>query len=63
MEKTKSLTISKRQSRRVGPDILTDLDFTDIALISDEIEQTQQALLAVDEKCASVGHTHNDRKT
>ena len=34
--------LKKRQSRRIGPVCVTDLDFADdIALVSNEIEQAQ----------------------
>ena len=35
----------KRRSRRVGPEVVTDMDFADdIALLSEEIEQAQELL-------------------
>ena len=37
--------LSKRQSRRVGPEIVTDFDFADdIALLSEELYQAQELL-------------------
>ena len=56
--------IKKRQSRRVGPVCLTDLDFADdIALISEQIEQAQQLLNKVESEAAGVGLMANAKKT
>ena len=47
---------SKRRSRRVGPDIVTDFDFADdIALLSEELYQAQELLQRVETSVAKVG--------
>ena len=54
----------KRKSRRVGPEVLTDLDFADdIALISEEIRQAQDLLLRVEKSVGKVGLKMNAGKT
>ena len=41
--------LDKRQSRRIGPEVLTDLDFADdIALLSGEVQQAQELLSRVE---------------
>ena len=41
--------LEKRRCRRVGPEVVTDLDFADdIALLSEEIEQAQEPLSRVE---------------
>ncbi len=63
-EETFGFTVNGRRSRRVGPTIITDLDFADdIALISNEIEQAQQLLLNVERECKKVGLRLNTKKT
>ena len=56
--------LKKRQSRRVGPICITDLDFADdIALISEEIDQAQTMLERVESEAAGVGLMANSKKT
>ena len=56
--------LKERQSRRVGPICLTDLDFADdIALVSHEIDQAQQMLTRVETSAANVGLLANAKKT
>ena len=56
--------LKKRQSRRISPICLTDLDFADdIALISEEIQQAQTMLEKVETSAASVGLIANAKKT
>ena len=54
----------RRQSRRIGPVVLTDLDFADdIALLSEEIHQAQELLHQVETAVAKVGLKMNANKT
>ena len=54
----------KRQSRRIGPEVLTDLDFADdIALLSEEVQQAQELLHQVETSVAKVGLKMNAGKT
>ena len=56
--------LSKRWRRRVGPDIVTDLDFADdIALLSEELYQAQELLQRVETSVAKVGLKMNARPT
>ena len=56
--------IERRQSRRIGPEVLTDLDFADdIALLSSEIHQAQSLLSKVESSVAKVGLKMNTAKT
>ena len=56
--------LERRRSRRVGPKILTDLDFADdIALISEEIDQAQCFLSSLEEVAGTVGLHCNSLKT
>ena len=56
--------LKERQSRRVGPICLMDLDFADdIALVSHEIVQAQQMLTRVETSAANVGLLANAKKT
>ena len=56
--------LKKRQSRRVGPICITDLDFADdIALISEDIEQAQKMLERVESEAAGVRLMANAKKT
>ena len=56
--------LKKRQSRRIGPVCLTDLDFADdIALIRDEISQAQILLNRVESEAAGMGLMANPKKT
>ena len=57
-------TIEKRQSRRVGPKTLTDVDFADdIALLSDGLEEASELLQRVETVAESVGLKINVGKT
>ncbi|KAI8514657.1 hypothetical protein Bbelb_072480 [Branchiostoma belcheri] len=54
----------KRRSRRIGPKVVTDLDFADdIALLSEEVHQAQQLLRNVETSVARVGLQMNAGKT
>ena len=56
--------LERRRSRRVGPEVLTDLDFADdIALVSGEIQQAQELLQRVEKSVGKVGLKINVRKT
>ena len=56
--------LKKCQSRRVGPEILTDLDFADdIALLSEQIHQAQNLLNNVEVQCGKIGLKINAKKT
>ena len=57
--------LEMRRSRRVGPTIITDLDFADdIALLSNEIDQAQEELLQrVEKSVGRVGLKMNAAKT
>ena len=54
----------RRQSRRKGPVVVTDLDFADdIALISELINQAQDLLNRVEASAAQIGLVMNAKKT
>ena len=56
--------LKKCQSRRVGPEVLTDLDFAnDIALMSEQIHQAQNLLNNVEVQCGKIGLKINAMKT
>ena len=56
--------LKKCQSRRFGPEILTDLDFADdIALLSEQTHQAQNLLNNVEVQCGKIGLKINDKKT
>ena len=56
--------LSKRRSRRVGPDIVTDFDFDDDkALLSEELYQAQELLHRVETSVAKVRLKMNAGKT
>ena len=56
--------LKKRQSRRIGPICLTDLDFADdIALVSEHLDQAQEMLEKVESEAARVGLIANAKKT
>ncbi len=56
--------LQKRQSQRVPPTIVTDLDFADdLALISEETEQAQEALTRLEHEAGKVGLHCNAKKT
>ena len=54
----------KRRSRRIGPEVVTDLDFADdIALLSEEMHQAQELLKGVEASVGKVGLKINAKKT
>ncbi len=56
--------LKKRRSRRVGPEVITDLDFADdIALLSEQIRQAQELLNGVEVQCGKIGLRINAKKT
>ena len=56
--------LKRRQSSRVSPEVITDLDFADnIALISEQTTQTQEMLTKVEQASSEVGLRANDKKT
>ena len=56
--------LERRRSRRVGPEVVTDLDFADdIALLSMDIHQAQEMLQKVEECVGKVGLKMNSSKT
>ena len=56
--------LTRRQSRRVGPEVVTDFDFADdIALLSEEMYQAQELLQRVETSVAKVGLKMNASKT
>ncbi|KAI8484256.1 hypothetical protein Bbelb_380410 [Branchiostoma belcheri] len=56
--------LMKRRSRRIGPKVVTDLDFADdIALLSEKVHQAQQLLWNVETSVARVGLQMNAGKT
>ncbi|XP_072022127.1 uncharacterized protein [Amphiura filiformis] len=54
--------LEKRRSRRIGPDVQTDLDF-DVALLPAEIHQAQELLQRVESSVGKVGLKINASKT
>ena len=63
-EEQLGFTLRKRQSRRIPPISITDLDFADdIALLSDDIEKARQLLRNVETECLKVGLALNAKKT
>ena len=63
-EEELGFTLVPRQSRRVPPVTITDLDFADdIALISDTTEKARELLLAVERECKKIGMQLNAKKT
>ena len=63
-EEVLGFTIKERQSRRIPPISLTDLDFADdIALLSNNIEQARQLLRNVEVECGKIGLGLNTKKT
>ena len=63
-EEELGFTIKPRQSRRIGPKKVTDLDFADdIALLSDTKEQAQKLLIYVEEAALKTGLHMNAKKT
>ena len=56
--------LRRRQSRRIGPECITDLDFADdIALISEQVQQAQTMLERVESAAATIGLLANPKKT
>ena len=63
-EEELGFTPKNRRSRRVKPEMITDLDFVDdIALLSDQIKQAQELLNRVKKECHKVGLGINAKKT
>jgi hypothetical protein len=63
-EEELGFTINKRKSRRIGPEVITDLDFADdIALISHLSDQAQEILTQVETEAANLGLHINASKT
>ena len=63
-EEEHGFQLVKRQSRRIGPEVLTDLDFADdIALLSEEVQQAQKLFCRVETSVAKVGLHMNNGKT
>lgn len=63
-EEELGFTISRRRSRRVGPKVVTDLDFADdIALLSNITMQAQELLRQVETESAKLGLRINAKKT
>ena len=57
-------TIEERKSRRTPATSITDLDFADdIALISDQVQETQELLTRIEKATAKVGLCINVKKT
>ena len=54
--------LQNRQSQRVPPTILTDLDFAD-ALITEETEQAQEVLTRLEQEAGKIGLHYNAKKT
>ena len=56
--------LNRRQSRRKGPLLVTDLDFADdIALLSEQIKQAQDLLTSVETSAPQIGLGMNAKKT
>ena len=56
--------LRRRQSRRIGPECITDIDFADdIALISEQVQQAQTMLERVESAAATIGLLANPKKT
>jgi hypothetical protein len=59
-----SFTIKPRQTWRIGPNVVTDLNFADdIELVSNTIEQAQELLKEVEKAALHVGLHMNASKT
>ena len=55
--------IRRRQSRRIPPECITDLDVADdIALISEHVKQAQKLLNRVESAAAAIGLIANPKK-
>ena len=56
--------LKRRQSRRVSPEVITDLDFADdIAFLSEQTTQAQEMLTRVEQASSEVGLRANGKKT
>ena len=56
--------LTRKSSRRHNPNAITDLDFTDdVALVIEELEQTQGFLHRVQENAVKTGLNLNSDKT
>ncbi|XP_072178317.1 uncharacterized protein [Diadema setosum] len=63
-EEELGFTLVPRQSRRVPPVMVTDLDFADdISLTSDTTEKARELLFAVERECKKIGLRLNAKKT
>ena len=63
-EEELGFTLKNRRSRRVKPEMITDLDFEDdIALLSDQIKQAQELMNQLEKECKKIGLAINDQKT
>lgn len=63
-EEELDLTLKKRQSRRIGAQSVTDLDFADdLALLSNLVEEAQELLNRVEVSAGSFGLLINGKKT
>ncbi|XP_072025188.1 uncharacterized protein [Amphiura filiformis] len=58
------LTLKTRKSRRIGPQIITDLDFADdIALLADSLRDAEELLHLVETAALTVGLSMNAKET
>ena len=63
-EEELGLQLKRRQSSRVSPEVITDLDFSDdIALLSEQTTQAQEMLIRVGQASSEVGLRANGKKT
>ena len=63
-EEELGFTLVPRRSRRIGPVMITDLDFADdISLISDMAAKARELLLTVETECGRTGLKLNAKKT
>ena len=63
-EEELGFTLKNRRSRRVIPEMITDLDFVDdIVLLSDQIKQAQEILNRIEEEYQQVVMGNNAKKT
>ena len=63
-EKKHGFQLTRRQSRRIGPETVTDFNFADdIVLLSEGLHQAQQLLQRVETSVAKVGLKMNAAKT
>ena len=63
-EEELGIQITRRQSSRVSPEVITELDFADdIALLSEQTTQAQGMLTRVEQASSEVGLRANGKKT